>query len=283
MTIFLADRKVSEEDKIHEKQTKFPKKRQIAWDWSRGCASDKQTSVSLVKKIKVAKGERASEKFFCLECLELSLQGKGEREERFTTICRTDPSSVKRHKDRWHKLPSLQNCTIVPSTAREVRALKHKYKQEAQTSITSKTIKPSESTSTSSVLEQGDVTPNTESSLLAIELPLHADDILETSKDEDEERPTLMMTTVNKNQESPPKTCQSHAKDLDQESVRSETDSNTLQGDSAKKQTTLLCYAQPDQTNDSGKATSVTSLDNIMDAIASLSLKVEILESSTSP
>jgi hypothetical protein len=81
----------------------LPQKRQFAWDWKRGCAS--QSSLPLEKKKKVAKAEKAStEKFVCLECLELSLQGK--REDRFTTLCRSDQYSIKQHKERWHKLPS---------------------------------------------------------------------------------------------------------------------------------------------------------------------------------
>jgi hypothetical protein len=50
---------------------------------------------------KVAKAEKASTEKFVLE---LSLQGK--REDRFTTLCRSDQYSIKQHKERWHKLPS---------------------------------------------------------------------------------------------------------------------------------------------------------------------------------
>ena len=95
--------------------------------------------------------------------------------------------------------------------------------------------------------------------------------VLETSEDENEEQPTAKLTStqlsplleVKRNQEALLETSQPHPE-------QSGTAGNiAAQGDSAKKQTTLLCYAtQPHpQTEDFGQA---TSFENVMDAIASL-------------
>lgn len=95
------------------------KKRQIAWDWAKGCAS----KVLPEKKQKVKSTE--SESYTCLQCFELHLKGK--RDKRFASLCRMDTSSVKRHKERWHNLPDAKACDILPATAPEVASLKEKY------------------------------------------------------------------------------------------------------------------------------------------------------------
>ena len=52
-------------------------------------------------------------------------------------------------------------------------------------------------------------------------------------------------------------------------------ESSKSANEAAKKETTLLSYAQPKKSDDSSK---VTSLENVMDAITSLSLKVDNIE-----
>ena len=52
---------------------------------------------------------------------------RGKREERFASLCRIDQSSLKRHKARWHNTEETCCCTVVPSTAAEVKALRNRY------------------------------------------------------------------------------------------------------------------------------------------------------------
>ena len=66
-----------------------------------GCASERKSPVpekkqKLSTKSKVEKSASARGKYFCLECLEDSLLDK--KEEKFAAICRSDSSSVARHK-----------------------------------------------------------------------------------------------------------------------------------------------------------------------------------------
>ena len=84
------------------------------WDWKSGAD----------KKRREEKSSKPPEKYFCLECLELSL--KGEMAERFTSLCRVDESSVKRHKERRHQQTGQRKATIVPATAKEVEWLRKK-------------------------------------------------------------------------------------------------------------------------------------------------------------
>jgi hypothetical protein len=64
-----------------------------------------------------------------MECLKLSLLGK--RDEKFASLCRNDTSSIKRHKERWHKEAESSKCTIVPSNAPEIQSLR---KQDSKAS-----------------------------------------------------------------------------------------------------------------------------------------------------
>ena len=51
----------------------------------------------------------------------------------YTSLCRKDNSRVKRHKDRWHKGSNSSTCTIIPSSAPEVIALRKQYKGQQPT------------------------------------------------------------------------------------------------------------------------------------------------------
>ena len=72
------------------------------------------------------KARDTKEKHVCLQCLELSLQGK--HEERFTSVCRLDSSSIQRHKERWHKLLERKTCTFVPISSPAASRIRDKYK-----------------------------------------------------------------------------------------------------------------------------------------------------------
>ena len=62
----------------------------------------------------------------CLQCFEL-LHLKGKLDEKFTSICRVDKTSIQRHKDRWHKTPEREVCTFVPGSSPEISMLKMQY------------------------------------------------------------------------------------------------------------------------------------------------------------
>ena len=64
------------------------------WDWENAKYKDHNPH----KKQKTTKIE---ESYVCIECLEVSLNGNCD--EKCTFLCRKDNSSLKRHKDRWHK------------------------------------------------------------------------------------------------------------------------------------------------------------------------------------
>ena len=112
-------------------------KRQLVWDWKKGCASETRASVPEKKQKFTAKlkAEKPAniEKYYCLECLDISLRGK--KEERFATLCRNDTSSISRHKARWHKTPESHTCTIVPSTAPEVKTIRIRYSKSNEQSM----------------------------------------------------------------------------------------------------------------------------------------------------
>ena len=101
---------------------KKAEKRKLVWDWKVGALVGKADIAPAKQKKPSHKGskeDKPSEKYICLECLDICLKGK--REERLATICRIDASSVKRHKARWHNLPHNETCTFVPQNALEVK------------------------------------------------------------------------------------------------------------------------------------------------------------------
>ena len=80
---------------------------------------------------KKQKPTKIEESYICIDCLEVSL--KGNRGEKYTSLCRKDNSSENRHKDRWHKGSNSSTCTIIPSSAPEVIALRKQYKGQQPT------------------------------------------------------------------------------------------------------------------------------------------------------
>ena len=205
------------------------------------------------KRKKISKVTQPAERFHCLECLELALQGK--REERFTMVCRADQSSVKRHKERWHKISEgFTRCTVVPQTALEVKELRSKYKQvkqpnSAQSLLTthpnSQNIAPPPLLSK---IDEEEISCRTLASgnneIFTTQSSGTFDESLETSLNTSKS-PTQSAATL---------------------------DSAATSHQASKKQTTLLCYAETGKSDDGDR---VASLEGVMDAIGSLSLKVD--------
>ena len=194
---------------------------------------------------------KKSEKHVCLQCMELHLQGK--RDERFTSICRLDSSSIKRHKERWHNLPNNKSCSFVPSTAPEVAILADKYRVKINLRKESKGSKvhvgcPTKSLSITQPLPGVD------------ENPTHQNDDISEIDFQALERPKKINEDANQKK---PKSNPHHSFD-DDVSVNK---SNRL----TKNQKTLLGFAKPDTT----VLEKDTSLKQVIDAVAELSLKVE--------
>ena len=261
------------------KSTIFPQKRQIAWDWKRGIASNNRSSIPLEKKKKVSNVPQPAEKFHCLECLELAFQGK--RDERFTTLCRADPSSIKRHKERWHKVSEdFQKCTVVPQTALEVQELRSKYKRDKQPNSAQSLLTTSPTSITS--LKMPPPPP-------LLKIDEHGESCsISTSGFDNEITATQSSSTMEEILETSFDTSKSPL-----QSTASLASATTLH-QPAKKQMTLLCYAEPGKPDGDtvtslegvmdaigpGKSDgdTVASLEGVMDAIGSLSLKVDKIE-----
>lgn len=105
-------------------------KRQLTLDWGKSSISSVNLEESRKKpKCEMNTGEM-NEKHVCLQCLELSLQGK--HEERFASICRLDSFSIQRHKGRWHKLLERKACTFVPASSPAASRIRDKYKNHGR-------------------------------------------------------------------------------------------------------------------------------------------------------
>lgn len=64
----------------NKETTKHGQKCQMMWDWKQGCQNKKAKGDVVEKKV--------AETFYCLECLELALQGKVT--ERFSCLCKQE-------------------------------------------------------------------------------------------------------------------------------------------------------------------------------------------------
>ena len=95
-------------------------KRQLTFDW--GSFTSQKPQGPVAKKQKVDDQPKQRENHVCLQCMEQCLQGK--QEERSSSICRLDNSSIQRHKDRWHKLPDREKCTFVPASSPSAASLR---------------------------------------------------------------------------------------------------------------------------------------------------------------
>ena len=118
---------------VNTKTNKKAKKPDVWWNKrvSLGDSSSPCISAKPAKKKKLASSveEQKIACYTCIECFLLYLDGK--RAEKTTNITRNDSSSIKRHKDRWHK-EKTSECTIVPSDAKEINEMRRKAtKKEA--------------------------------------------------------------------------------------------------------------------------------------------------------
>ena len=93
-------------------------------DLGKGSLTSKKPQGPPAKKQKVDDQQKQKEKHVCLQCLERYLQGK--QEERSSSICRPDNSSVQQHKNRWHQLPDGEKCTFVPASSPSAVSLRDK-------------------------------------------------------------------------------------------------------------------------------------------------------------
>ena len=115
----------------HEKgQEKKASKRQLAWDWKKGVPVPEKKC-----KIVPMKVGKSQEKYVCTECLKPPFLGK--RDEKFASLYRSDTSSIKQHKERWHKEAESTKCTVVPSNAPEGQSLRKQYDGSKALTITS--------------------------------------------------------------------------------------------------------------------------------------------------
>ena len=197
---------------------------------------------------------KMSEKHVCLQCMEMHLQGK--RDERFTSICRLDPSSIKRHKERWHNLPNNKLCSFVSLTAPEVAALADKY-AKVKVRNESKGCKVHVSCHTKS---------------LSISQPL-------PSVDENPINENNEVSEINSQGLQGPEKTNEHPNQKELASNPHHPFDDDPSADfpwqksslSAKNQKTLFAFAKPDTTVLEKDA----SLKQAIDAVAELSLKVE--------
>ena len=100
-------------------------KRQLVWDWKKSCPAEKVVIPEKKRRQSLKKKDKNTDKYICLHCFELSLQGK--MDEKCASICRIDPSSIRRHQGRWHTPPNQETCKFVPSNALDVQELRKKY------------------------------------------------------------------------------------------------------------------------------------------------------------
>lgn len=185
--------------------------------------------------------------------MELHLQGK--RDERFISMCRIDSSSIKRHKERWHNLPDNKPCCFVPSTAPEVALLADKYakmkvRKDGKGNKLHLSCHPKSLSSTQS-LPLDDNLINENDDLSEIEFQ-NLQGSEETNEHPDPNKPKV-------------NPWDSLDDDLSEDSLSQKSDLP------AKNQKTLLEFAKLDIT----VLEKDTSLKQVMDAVAELSLKVD--------
>lgn len=238
-----------------KKDVQTPKKRKLMWDWTKGCSSKENQPVPEKKNKIMGSNTKKSDKHVCLQCMELHLKGK--RDERFISVCRKDPSSIKRHKDRWHNLPANKPCTFVPSTAPEVAILAEKYAK---------------------IKERKDDTVNKShlrcpTKLLLSTQPVSIDDEdLSENQWISREIQDSKKTNEGNDHSNSSKPKVNPSDPLDDDLLQ---DSHSEKSDlSAKNQKTLLEFAKL------GTAASkkVTCLEKLVDAVSEMSLKVDNIE-----
>lgn len=206
--------------------------------------------------------EKRNDKYVCLECLENCLRGK--REEKFASLCRTDASTIKRHKSRWHNTIETQAYTVVPFASPEAKTVRERYaKIEAHKHASS-----SKSSRTVQVLEKHSSPPVVEIS--AAVLPVQSECSLENPKEASVSQGTIS---------SFPSTGAMSWKDPKEASVTGAVMSKDPKESPVTQQTMLsfLPYNEPkgSYATTSTKSQKKVMLQNVVDAISSLSLKVD--------
>ena len=220
------------------------KKRQLTLDWGKGCAS------KLLPDTKKTKSSE-SESYTCLQCFELHLEGK--RDKRFASLCRIDPSSVRRHKERWHRLPDSKLCNIVPISAREVASLKQKYAKREKSMEIADINEISQSSTSLSCSEDLNVVDNS--------VPTEDVQSIEgTLTDETAYEPIETLKPMELECTAPPET------NVSCDSIEKES-ANVSQ----KLQSTLLSFKKKEEINDEKEV----SLNQVMQSVEKLSLQVE--------
>ena len=207
------------------------------WDWK--AASKKKDVVPEKKQKVVTAAKKKLERHICLQCLELCLQGK--REER-----------IKRHKERWHSQDDNKLCTIVPSNAKEVNTLKDKYVKKNE-QMPAKNV---QFVSSDHMQEQEESAAN---HLFSIE---DQEMLEEASEDEHDE----LLEHPESAQAFQPIEIGS---DCDVQSSLIKT------GAKQANQTTLLQFGSTQASANSGELSHDTNLNQVMDAISTLTLKVD--------
>jgi hypothetical protein len=180
--------------------------------------------------------------------LKQHLQGK--RDKRFVTICRADASSVKRHKQRWHSLPNSIQCTIVPELAPEVSALKKEGRE----------AKPNDSSACVS---------NAEMLSMAVENITKENTMVNDFEIQQFQKFEGTMDKTSKEMEMNDGIFRDDAEPNDVAPLKSHC--------SAKNQSTLLTMTRPTATEQTIDISEDTSMKQVIDAVADLSIKIDCI------
>ncbi|CAB3992085.1 Hypothetical predicted protein [Paramuricea clavata] len=252
------------EGKPKRDQVNSTQKRQLVWDWKKGSRAEKVDIPEKRKKTLVQKKDKNADKYICLQCFELSLQGK--QDEKCASICRIDQSSIKRHKHRWHTSPNPELCKFVPSTALDVQELRKKYKFTESGDL----VEMKKTLETGALQSKEDLNPEKES------FPNESDrcsvstfESLSINNSAIESFDDSLLDSYQDLEEKPMSSSVQTQELLDTE-VHDEQ-SLDVHKPSAKSQSTLLCYSTP-QSNTSKED---LTLQHVMGAISNLSIKMD--------
>ena len=239
------------------------------WDW-KNVSLNKEKNRVPEKKQKLTmpsmrRPEKKNEKYICLECLESCLRSK--REEKFASLCRTDASTIKRHKSRWHNTIETQACTVVPFASPEAKAVRERYAkikahEDASSSKSSRTVH---------VLNNRSSPPVVEISAAALSaLPVQSEISLENPKEASVTQGTIRSFLP---------TGAASWEDPNEASLTGAVSSKDPKESPVTQQTMLsfLPYNEPkgSYATTSTKSQKEVTLQNVVDAISSLSLKVD--------
>ena len=235
--------------------------------WAKGCASSsKEVIPEKRQKISSEKGS-----FTCLQCFELHLKGK--RDERYKSVCRTDHSTVQRHKNRWHSIPGSKLCTIVPTAAKEVSSLKLKYAKQNVSEVT--TPEERNTSTTSSQIISIDPVHSTAAAQgknnLELATPSYEEYLDELESNTENEENKFMEALSPIEPLEPLEACSNEPQLMTESSDKETLDGIEISG--MDTQSTLLSFRT--EKLDATKKNSTVDMDAIMTEINKLSLKVD--------